>query len=102
MSDIGPNGPAEPQVVGEQNASQGRKGWGVSRILAVSLVLIVVAFFVIYLVHAPGFSSHHGSGGQSGVTNHQEANVFHAPEPAPKPAPANGTALSSSNQPTPH
>lgn len=102
MSDTGPNGRGEPRVVGEQEASQGRKGWGVRRVLVLSLVLIVVAFGVIYLVHAPGFSTNHGSGGQSGVTTHQEADSFHAPEPAPKPAPANGSALSSSNQPTPH
>ncbi len=100
MSDIRPDGGA-PEIVDEQSASQGRKGWGVRRVLAISLVLIVVVFGIIYAINAPGLSTHHGAGGQSGVVSHADANSFHAPEPAPKPAPANGVA-GEANQPTPH
>lgn len=94
-------GPA-PEVVSSREAAQGRRGTGVFRILLISLALIVIVFVVIYALYAPKLSTHHGAGGESGVTSHVEANTFHAPEPGPKPAPANGSAESSSNQPTPH
>lgn len=84
-----------PEVLTPREASQGRKGTGVLRILIISLVLVVIVLFGLFALHGTQLSTNHGAGGQSGIVSHAQANSFHAPEPAPKPNVANGTANSS-------
>ena len=91
----------KPEILTAEEATGAQRGTGMSKMLAVSLVLIVVAFAVIYFVFAPGLSTNKGAGGQSGIISHDQANSFNAPEPAPKPAPVNGVA-GAADQPTPH
>lgn len=84
-----------PEVVSQRDASQGRRGTGVFRILIVSLSLAVIVLFGLFALHGRRLSTNHGAGGQAGIVSHAQANVFHTPEPAPKPNVANGTANSS-------
>jgi hypothetical protein len=48
-----------------QEARQGRSGRPIVLVLAVSLILVVIAFAAVWLYHAPGFA---GPGGQTQVS----------------------------------
>ena len=90
-----------PEILTETEATQSVRGTGLFRVLAISLALVVVVLFGLYALNARRLSTNGGAGGQSGVTSHAQSDSFNAPEPAPKPDPANGTA-NSANTPTPH
>ena len=61
------------------HARQGRRGMHAFIILVVSLALVVVAYVVIYAMHAQPLS---GQGGQTATTS--AARAFNGPEPAPR------------------
>ena len=69
------------------NARQGVTGTGASKVLMVSLALVVVVLFGLYFLNHRALSTNQGAGGQSGTNNPAAAAQFHQAPPSPKQAP---------------
>ncbi len=69
-------------------AAQGRTGSRAFVILIASLVLVVLALFGMFALHAPGLAKGGTSGGQSGASA-PAATVFNTPQVGPKQSPPN-------------
>ncbi len=71
------------QVQSEFRAKQGRTGWRILAILAISLVLAVAALFGLWGLHAPQLAKP-GVHGSSQTTSPADANRFNTAEPSPR------------------
>ena len=69
------------------NARQGVTGTGASRVLLISLALVVVVLFGLYFLNHHALSTNQGAGGQSGTNNPAAAAAFHQAPPTHKQAP---------------
>lgn len=72
-------------VVNATDARQGRYGRHMIWVLIGGLVLVVVAFAVIWGMKAPGFANANANNGPANVNSPagpDPAQAFHAPEPA--------------------
>jgi hypothetical protein len=68
-------------VLNVTEARQGRRGKHVLWVLGISLALIIVGFFAVWMVHAPSLS---GPGGSSAVSTHEQVPGFKAPPSQPR------------------
>jgi hypothetical protein len=74
MTNVTPSGDHGPAVDATQ-ARQGRPGKPVLLVLVVSLALVVIAFGVIWALHAPGFAAAEPNKG----SDPQDARAFQTP-----------------------
>ena len=59
------------------NAAQGRRGTHTLRVLAASLLLVVLVLFGLYFMNRPHLNTNGGAGGSSGTNNANAAAEFH-------------------------
>jgi hypothetical protein len=95
MSDVTPttrppvNDAGDGQVISETSVKQGRKGYTVFAVLAVSTVLAAILLFGIWGLHAGQLSN---AGAASKASRAAASQSFTTPESAPRQTPGPGSA----------